>query len=208
MKKSSFCESAIMHLGKIYQEVKHVIDINHFKNTSRLNAQPTTGAELVAMLSFFYYFGDYMENLSHLVPPLRAIVEKCQGAQQIKWTPDTEKSYRTLVTCHSNIGGLAVLPDDPNQVESIVIASDACTKTIGYTLGAVIHKEVTEKESTDMHKPRLSFIRTYSCTNYKHDLVRRAHQQLQESMINYWNPTNYYTSKINMHSLKQNLYRN
>ena len=104
-----------------------------------------------------------MENLSHLAAPLRAIVETCQGSQKIKWTPDTEKSYKTLVACHSNIRGLAVLPDDPNQVESIVITSDACTKTISYTLGAVIHKEVTKKESTNMHQPRLSLIRTYSC---------------------------------------------
>lgn len=52
MKKSAFCEEAVMHLGKIYQRGQQIIDINHFKNTSRLGTLPTTGAELVAMLSF------------------------------------------------------------------------------------------------------------------------------------------------------------
>ena len=163
MKKSAFCEEAVMHLGKIYQRGQQIIDINHFKNTSRLGTLPTTGAELVAMLSFFNYFAEHIENLSHLAAPLRAMGETCQGAQKIKWTPTTEKHYKTIITCINNIGGLSVLPDDPNQVDSIVITSDACNKTIAYTIGAVIHKEVTKKDPTSMQQSKLSLIRSYSC---------------------------------------------
>ena len=65
-KISKFYASAVMYKGKVYVYRKQIIDINHFKTTSKLDTLPTRGAELTALVSLFNYFMDYMPCLSYL----------------------------------------------------------------------------------------------------------------------------------------------
>ena len=70
MTKSKFCASAVLYLGKIQDCGIQVIDINHFKTTSKQDMLSTSGAELT-LAFFFNYFMDHMPCLSYVNKDLR-----------------------------------------------------------------------------------------------------------------------------------------
>ena len=116
-------------LGQIFMPGLKIIDLNHYKNASCLKSLPETGGALESAIAFINYFSAHIRNFSSHSSALRAFSKTASGIKKIDWEehPEMAKAYLRLVDGLHAHSGLAVIPNDLDQIYALLLASEDTT---------------------------------------------------------------------------------
>ena len=170
IEKAHLFKDSVRFLNFIYMGNCQIINLDAFKGATNLDNLPTTGEALASRISFFTYFMAYIPNLRYLCKDLEAFGQKFPNNKILPWTehPELAQKYRNLATTSRALSGIAVLPNDLNKINFLVLSSDACNRTMAYSIGVSLHPDPDTREPRDKSEPgpqqaKLQLVRNYSC---------------------------------------------
>ena len=149
-KKSIIGASSALFLGKIFRPGEKIINLQHYQNASCLEEVPETGEALSRTICFLNYCMELIPALSHKIKNLRTFAAFKAGSQKLDWDahPDMAKEYNILIEAAHQYSGLTVLPNDLEQIHCILLAADACSTTVAYTIGIAL-KRLADKNNPE-----------------------------------------------------------
>ena len=168
IEKAQLFKDSVKFLNFIYIGNHQIINLDAFKGATNLDNLPTTGEELSSRISFFGYFMAYIPNLRYLCKDVEAFGQKFPNNKILPWSdhPQLAQKYRNLATTSRAISGIVVLPNDLNKINFLVLSSDACNKTMAYTVGVSLRPDPDTEEKSEKHseqQTKLLLVRNYSC---------------------------------------------
>ena len=170
IEKAHLFKDSVRFLNFIYMGNCQIINLDAFKGATNLDNLPTTGEALASRISFFTYFMAYIPNLRYLCKDLETFGQKFPNNKILPWTehPEIAQKYRNLATTSRALSGIAVLPNDLNKINFLVLSSDACNRTMAYSVGVSLHpdpdtNELKDKSNPDPQQAKLQLVRNYSC---------------------------------------------
>lgn len=173
--KNHLFKRSVKFLNFIYIGNHQIIDLDAFKGATNLDTLPTTGETLASRISFFTYFMAYIPNLRYLCKDLEAFALRFPNNKLLNWDehPDLAKKYQNLATVSRALSGITVLPNDINKVNFLVLSSDACNKTMAYSVGVSLlpdpdTKDTETNTNQTQKQAKLQLVRNYSCNLEPH----------------------------------------
>ena len=165
IEKAHLFKDSVKFLNFIYIGNFQIINLDAFKGATNLDNLPTTGEALASRISFFTYFMAYIPNLRYMCKDLETFGQKFPNNKILPWAdhPDIAQKYRNLATTSRALSGLAVLPNDLNKINFLVLSSDACNRTMAYSVGVSLHPDPDKSNQTPMKQAKLLLVRNYSC---------------------------------------------
>ena len=166
IEKTQLFKQSVKFLNFIYMGNHQIIDLEAFKGATNLDQLPTTGEALNSRISFLTYLIAYIENLRYLVKDLEAFAIKYPNNKVLPWedNKDLQQKYHNLTTTARALSGLTVLPNDLNKVNFVLLSSDSCNRTLGYSVGVSILPDPKEGQTTAQEAATtLKLVKNYSC---------------------------------------------
>ena len=172
IEKTHLFKTSVKFLNYIYFDNFQIIDLEAFKGSTNLDSLPMTGEALSSRTSFFTYFISYIQNLRFLCKDLEEFATKHPNNQKLPWDDHPEKAqqYKDLVLASRALSGIAVLPNDLNKVHFIVLSSDACNKTMAYSVGICLRPDPHSPQDTQPKPTKLQCMKNYS-SNLEENLL-------------------------------------
>ena len=171
IEKAALFKNSVKFLNFIYIGNHQIINLEAFKGATNLDSLPTTGEALASRMSFFNYFMAYIPNLRYLCKDLEAFGQKFPNNKILPWNehPELQQKYKNLAATSRALSGIAVLPNDLNKINFLVLSSDACNKTMAYSVGVSLHPDPSHEVGKEQHntnleqQTKLHLVRNYSC---------------------------------------------